>query len=668
MGDFDDVLAMEPSDEWDDYDPSTHAGPTVELPPLVAQLRVPAATIELRGDVPAPLLTQLDALTATPAVSSPYRVVVPVSLAASDDDPCERWQLTDHDRGEVVGAFNSDDLAEWMTTQLRELAVDADVRQLVVPLAAVRLADGRGVLLVEPDADRRHELVAAMVDGGAAYLGADHVVLQPGSRTVSAFPTPLRTDTALTADQVAPVVTISVVVVPEQDATSAEPLTRANGCARLLATALPDTADAQELVRSLAGLTAAAAVWAVPAADPAAFSAAVAALPDPMTHDLVTSRRPLGTDGDLVTVRFAHGGVVADLGVARALELDESELGTVDALRWSVVATTPESDAALITQLAGAGVDLQPVVAAGVMRSPGPESYGLEDSPRGAAARSLWDAAAIGRAGIDDPALAVLLAHAARHGEVVLDAPLAELVAPRVAAADATRRRCSALLGKLLDLLGDEDVEPLVLGSFVLAHDGPVPAELVAVDRLELLLPPERIDASLAVLESCGGVLSLAGIVEPDAPTGGPLTMMFRGDDDGTLEVVVRDRLAAGPFGELVDHDDLRARAVRISVGDRWALALHPDDRFVWSCVRLADPATASLSELREVVLEAPRSRDGMAAALEASARWGATRTVLAAIRTVSTRLPGLSPWLVERATRPAPASERRRRRARRRV
>ncbi len=204
-------------------------------------------------------------------MSSPYRVVVPVSLAASDDDPCERWQLTDHDRGEVVGAFTSDDLAEWLTTQLRELAIDADLRQLVVPLAAVRLADGRGVLLVEPDADRRHELVAAMVDGGAAYLGADHVVLQPGSRTVSAFPTPLRTDTALTADQVASVVTISVVVVPEQDATSAEPLTRANGCARLLATALPDTADAQELVRSLSGADAAAAVWAVPAADPAAI-------------------------------------------------------------------------------------------------------------------------------------------------------------------------------------------------------------------------------------------------------------------------------------------------------------------------------------------------------------------------------------------------------------
>jgi hypothetical protein len=175
--------------------------------------------------VPTPLLTQLDALTATPAVSSPHRVVVPVSLAACDDEPGERWQLTDHDRGEVIGAFNSDELAEWLTIQLRELAVDADLRQLVVPLAAVRLADGRGVLLVEPDADRRHELVAAMVDGGAAYLGADHVVLQPGSRTVSAFPTPLRTDTALTADQVASVVTISVVVVPEQDATSAEPLT-----------------------------------------------------------------------------------------------------------------------------------------------------------------------------------------------------------------------------------------------------------------------------------------------------------------------------------------------------------------------------------------------------------------------------------------------------------
>jgi hypothetical protein len=458
------------------------------------------------------------------------------------------------------------------------------------------------------------------------------------------------------------------VVVPEVDAPMPEPLERANGCARLLVTALPGAPDPHELVRCVAGMSAAAGVWAVPATDPAAFAAAVVALPDPAPHELVTSRRPLGAEGDLVTVRFAHGGVVADVGSARALELDESELTTVDALRWSVVATEPETDAALLAQLAEAGVDLRPVVAAGVMRAPGPESYGLDDAPRGAAARSLWDAAAIGRAGTDDPALSLLLAHASVHGEVVLDAPSVELVGPRVELASASRRRCELLLAELLEQLGDEAIEPLVLGAIVLAHDGPVPAALVPVDRLELLLPPEGVERGLQVLESCGGVPSMAGRVDPDAPTGGPVTMLFGAEQEGTLQVVVRDRLAAGPFGELVDHDELCDRAVRVRIGERWALALHPDDRFVYSCVRVSDPSGASLAELREVVLEAPSSRDGMAAALEASARWGATRTVLAAIRTVSTRLPGLSPWLVERATRPAPPPDRRRRRGRRRV
>jgi hypothetical protein len=409
-------------------------------------------------------------------------------------------------------------------------------------------------------------------------------------------------------------------------------------------------------------------VWAVPAADPAAFAAAVVALPDPAPHELVTSRRPLGADADLVTVRFAHGGVVADVGSGRALELDESELATVDALRWSVVATAPETDAALLAQLAGAGVDLQPVVAAGVMRAPGPESYGLDDAPRGAAARSLWDAAAIDRAGTDDPALALLLSHASSHGEVVLDGRLPELFGPRVDQAAATRRRCELLLAELLEQLGDEAIEPLVLGAIVLAHDGPVPASLVPVERLELLFSPDGVERGVEVLERCGGVTSVAGRVASHEPTGGPTLMQFGTEPKDTIEVVVRDRLAAGPFGELVDHDELRDRAVRVRIGDRWALALHPDDRFVWSCVRASSPSGAALAEVREVVLEAPSSRDGMAAVLEASARWGATRTVLASIRAVSERLPGLSPWLVERATRPAPPSDRRRRRGRRRV
>lgn len=668
MGDFDDVLAMEPGDEWDDYDPSTHTGPTIELPPLVAELRVPAATIELRGDVPATLLAQLDPLTATPAVVSPHRVVVPVSLAPSADHPGERWQLTDHDRGEMVGTYTSDDLAELLGNQLRELSVEADARLLTIPLAAVSLADGRGVVVVEPDPGRRRNLVAALVDAGAAYLGADHIGLHAGSRTVSAFPTPLRSDRPLAADQVASCATISLVVVPEIDAPNPELLERANGCARLLVASLPGAADPHEVVRCLASVSAAAGVWAVPAVDPAEFAAAVSALPDPSPHELVTSRRPLGATGEVVVVRFAHGGVICDVGAARALELDESELATVDTLGWSAVTGAPQPDAALLAQLAEGGVDLRSVVAAGVRRAPGPGSYGLDDAPRGAAARVRWDAAAIDRAGPDDPAMALLLSHAAANGEVLLDPSAAETVGARVALARATRRRSELLLAELLDQLGDQGIEPLVLGAIVLAHDGPLPADLVPVDRLELLLPPDGVERGVKVLEDCGGVESLVGRVDPDTPTGGQLTMQFGAEPEGPIEVVVRDRLAAGPFGELVDHDELRDRAVRVRLGDRWALALHPDDRFVWSCVRVSDPAGASLAEVRAVVLEAPSSRDGMAAALEASARWGATRTVLASVRAVSTQLPGLSPWLVERATRPAPPSDRRRRRGRRRV
>jgi hypothetical protein len=102
-------------------------------------------------------------------------------------------------------------------------------------------------------------------------------------------------------------------------------------------------------------------------------------------------------------------------------------------------------------------------------------------------------------------------------------------------------------------------------------------------------------------------------------------------------------------------------------VGHRWVRTLHPDDRFVAACVQVADSSEASIRDLRHVVLSAPVSREGASAVFEASARWGATRTVLASVRMVGERLPGLSPWLVERATRPTASADRRRRGLRRR-
>jgi hypothetical protein len=217
------------------------------------------------------------------------------------------------------------------------------------------------VLVVEPDRQRRHELVAALVASGADYLGADHVIVQPGSRTVLAFPTPLDSGKLLTADQVALAMTVSLVVAAEHgdEGGGVDRLARAHGCARLLVAALSDAPDAHEVVRCVSGILAAAAVWSVPAEDPRAFAALVGGLDGPVTHELVTWRRPLSRSPDVVTVRFARGGVVVDVEHARALEVDESELFTVDTLGWSVIDPDPAGTEALLAQLADAGVDLR---------------------------------------------------------------------------------------------------------------------------------------------------------------------------------------------------------------------------------------------------------------------------------------------------------------------
>ncbi len=123
-------------------------------------------------------------------------------------------------------------------------------------------------------------------------------------------------------------------------------------------------------------------------------------------------------------------------------------------------------------------------------------------------------------------------------------------------------------------------------------------------------------------------------------------------------------RLAVGPFGELVDHDELRGRSVPVQLGGSWARALRPDDRFVLTCLALGPrPEACSPWALRRVVLAAPRTDAMQVAALEASERWGATGAVLAAVRAADDALGGLSPWLVERARREAGPSRRRQRR-----
>jgi hypothetical protein len=690
VGDFDDVLAMEPGDEWDDYDPATHSGPATDRLPAVAELHAPAVSMVLRGEVPDELVAALAPLGTRPEVVAAPQVCIDVEVAPVEGSTAgggsDRWGLVDRDLGELGVTGTVSELAVELVQRLVDLTRRAEVRQLLLPAAGVRLADGRGVLVVEPDPALRHRLVGALLGEGGGYLGADHVVAVPGSRTVLPLPTPLHHDDSRPVGQVAPMAVIDLVVVPDA-ATPAdaapEPLGRAHGCARLLAAVAPGPDDASDALGVVATLCAGADVWSVPCQDPDGFASAVAGLPGTSPRELVTWRRPVPDDEGLVVVRFARGGVVADLGRGAVLEVAESELGAIDTLGWATGATHSGAADALLGQLAAAGVDLRPALAVRHPRPLGPESYGLPGSPTGAASASMWTAGSLDRSRVEPGPLAALMVAAAQRGDVQLDDATLEKL--RIGAAELDERRQVALdlLEELLGAFEERGIEPLVVGPAVLVHDGPVPCGLVELDSVELLVAggdlPEAEGALAALhgasLESAGH--EVAAAAEPTGddealsehrPAAVRSSVVAVVERSGVVSrAVVRDRLAAGPFGELVDHDELLDRAVPIRVGSRWVRALHPDDRFVHACAEVAGADRAPVGSLRRVVLSAPASRSGMAAVLEASARWGATRQVLDAIRVVDAALPGLSHWLVERATRPAPAPDRRRRRGLRR-
>jgi hypothetical protein len=678
MGEFDDVLAMEPGDEWDDYDPTDHSGPLVEQAPLVAALHAPAATLELRGQVPDELVAALQPLTAMPEVRSPHHVVMAVEIAEVDGDgapgaggaagaPTQRWGIVDHERGELGRTGPVDELAGSLSDQLVAAARRADVRQQLLAVAAVRLRDGRGVVVVEPDRARRHRLVGALVAAGAGYLGADHVVAMPGSRTVLACPTPLLDPQGPGPADVVPCSSVDLVVVPDPDRsdTSVEALARAHGAARVLAATLPDATDAPEVVRVVASLAAGAGVWSVAAGDPAAFAASIDAIGAPAPRELVTLRRPQRDRDELVLVRLADGAALVDLSSHVVLEIDPSELAAVDSLGWSTgLAAEQQSD--VLDALAGAGIDLRPAAVARGVRPPGPQTYGLPDAPRGAAGAAAWSAQELAP-WASEPTVAAWLEQAARRGELHPDPDTLSTLRATAELVDARKRAAEAVACEVVDSLDELGVVPLVVGSLVLAHDGPAPAELFEVDELDLLVATDQLHHARQVLAELPGAVIDAPADGPvggdERPASAPVVVAITRDAT-TTSVTLRDRLAAGPFGELVDHDELHDRAVPFRLGARWVSGLHPDDRFVLACVQSV-AAGAALGERRDVVLEAPSSRDGMAAVLEASARWGSTRTVLEAIRTVDAQLPGLAHWLVERATRPAPAPEKRRRKGR---
>lgn len=687
----DEFAGEEANAEWDaawaDYTAGVDTAQATAAP-LRATLRLPTTRVELRGDLDDDTVALFADLHDDRAPQAdgfgPDDFFNELGFVVRTDPATgSAWTLEQSGAGIVAEGVDRSTLPEVLWARLLSASAALDARHLHLDAPCVELG-GVGVVLVGGLGSERDAVLHALLASGASYLTRDDLVLRPGTRAVVGTPTPFATPRAelgppgtdtprlVVASSAAPVVTrvvVGVVVVLAHDLADVDvaAIGPAQTVGQLLAAVSP--ADGRPLggltIELLSLLVAGATCVEVDASDPKGAAAAIGELEVPEARELVV---PFSADGESAGasprrfVRFEAGGLLDD-GDGAVAELSADAADDLEA-SWPTRGARPL-----------------------------PEAFGLAGCPTGSTARRLWSersllsappartgASTIDRAGDLDlePADASSTAAPVEASSGGIPSGVAaELVNRRLIEVDDDERRriverhhtalatSATVIGILVDVLGAAesiDVAPVVVGAAAQAHDGPLPEHLTDVDRVDLLVRREQLELLADALEGRGY------LGDPRSLSGSALRstsdLRLHHPAHPGIEIDLHRTLAAGPFGELVDPEEFHERAVPFRLGDRWALALHPDHRFVHACVR-ADRAgeRERVAELREVVASAPRAEVFMAEVMECSARWGATTSVLAVVRHADARFPGLPPWLVRRSKNNDGRTRRRRRR-----
>lgn len=598
MGDFDDVLAMGPGEDWDDweeYAAGDDPRPLVELAPLVMELQLPGALVCLHGKVPETVREALVDLARTADAVLGTPELVQLSFDESDG----LHTVVDVERGVLLEARSGAELLDGLIGVLVEAAVREAPHAVHLDAGLVELGvgrDARGVLFLGPPALRLGVVDSLRQIGAASVLGDGVVSLLPGSRTVTAVALPVRTDEGwrpLSADgPLGSHAVVDLIVV----LSSGGP------------TDLPGSADVH---------------------------------PADAVLELLRARRHGGLP--LPDALDTVAATVAGASVRRCVELDPTAVAAM--LSAAGRAERPSalglrSDGAVAPETRWAVLDdgvVEADATGAVRRLAGAEALpplapGRHDDAIGTLATTVPDSSSAESVDVDVDEVE----------RVLVD------VCARIVAAGSA---------------------PVVLGAAVLAEDGPLAAGPLQVGpqvgAVELLVPRDELPDLVEQLMAAG----FAATLDPAADLMSGAAVRLAAPGSG-VPVLLHDRLAAGPFGELVDHEEFHDRSVPFRVGGHWLRALHPEDRFVLACVRLALAEGAPPDLVQEVVFAAPRAPVLLASALEASERWGSTRSTLAAVREVDRSGAGLPAWLVDRARRgdgpPVPGMPPRRRRGRR--
>jgi len=646
------------------------------------ELRLPNAIVTLRGEVPVAVAESLADLTDARLHHGRGVAEVDVDVEATVDG----WTLLERSRG---AAFSSGaeprrstagpaevDLLDAVVSRLNRLAFATDPSRLHLHAAGLEYR-GDGILLLGPSGSGKSTVATALVTRGAAFLSDESITLQPGSRTAYAYPKPITLKAesidlarqwvpgggsgldlvvaqngrahlrASSLGEVVPYVEPKVVVVVRHDtkSTTFRPITTAEACMHVLGDSLDAARFGPAALEVVAWVLSAAVTWELVYGDASDAADALMEIRPAFRRRLVVAgcvgwdpvptasgSRFVSPDRSVRTVRFDDGAVRLD-GATRSLTLlDVGEPGlghsggasTANDEVWRfALPDRPVDDLDAAAPLRDADVD---ALRFGRCTGVGVEQL-LRDRP--------------------GPGVAERLRHlhtSAQTSCLVLERELAHVV----------------------DLLEAHGVEPVVLKGPVSAHDGPLPPHLRDFGDLDLLIRTQHIDTAVAVLTGEGFERRFPKLSEDfDRRFSKSVTLhgAFRTGGHAaagrTFEVDLHRTLTPGPYGFLVDLEELHDRAVPVRVAGRWYRALHPTHRFVHHCLHAAlGSAPPRLHSLRDVLGTAPRAPAVLDDVIEVVERWGVTAPVRRALQLASPdRDPG-----ADSALRDAPYESSRRR------
>ncbi|MBQ88631.1 MAG: hypothetical protein CL433_07305 [Acidimicrobiaceae bacterium] len=212
----------------------------------------------------------------------------------------------------------------------------------------------------------------------------------------------------------------------------------------------------------------------------------------------------------------------------------------------------------------------------------------------------------------------VLLA-AMLAGEMEVDRP--EVVVEAHERALAYARLLDTVTLESVGILIDAGITPCLLKGSAVAHLLPEPDQRIT-DSIDLLVPAGRLHAAASALEAFGATRSQPAM-SPDwerrfAPS---VTIRWR---TGT-ELNLHRTLAPGPYGHLIDLDELVASTVTVEIGGVDVLTLRPELHLVHAALHVAlGGVEPRLDHVRDIALLLERTNLDADRVMRTIVRWGA--------------------------------------------